>query len=167
ERLAFEERRVRRRPPPGRLDRPAAVRGDDQLGPGLVQPLPELPPRGGAAVAEIEVDGRGYGEDLRRAHFGGKCRRRRLRRRKGRRPDTGKGVPLAERGPDPGSRSKEADFARGRSTVETDAVDDVARGTPDVARLAAGRYRCGHSRATFCRLWRTLRRRAMRRGQYL
>ena len=66
--LGLPVERVRRRPPPGRLDRAAAVGRDDQVGPGLVQPLPDLPPRGCAAVAEVEVGGRRNREDLRRAH---------------------------------------------------------------------------------------------------
>src|SRR4029453_11924274 len=54
--LAFTIGRVRRSAPPRRLDRTAAVRRDDEVDPGLVEPLPELPPRGRAAVAEVEVD---------------------------------------------------------------------------------------------------------------
>ena len=68
ERLALAEARVRRGPPPRRLDRSAAVRRDDQVAAGLVQPLPELPPRGRAAVAEVEVDRRRDREDLRALH---------------------------------------------------------------------------------------------------
>jgi hypothetical protein len=64
EELALEVAGVRRRPPPGALDRPAAVRGDDQVGAGLVQALPELPPGGRAAVAEVEVDGGRDRQDL-------------------------------------------------------------------------------------------------------
>ena len=64
ERLALAIGRVRRGPPPGRLHRPAAVRRDDQVDAALVQPLPELPPRRRAAVAEVEVDGGRDGEDL-------------------------------------------------------------------------------------------------------
>src|SRR5205807_10622680 len=46
---------------------------------GLVEALPELPPRGRAAVAEVEVDGRGRDEQLGHAHAE-KCLRRALRR---------------------------------------------------------------------------------------
>ena len=60
--------RVRRRPPPRRLDRPAAVRRHDQVDADLVEPLPELPPRRRAAVAEVEVDRGRDREDLRRLH---------------------------------------------------------------------------------------------------
>jgi len=68
ERLGLAVERVRRGPPPGRLDRAAAIRRDDQVDAGLGHSLPELPPRGCAAVAEVEV-GRGRdGEDLRRLH---------------------------------------------------------------------------------------------------
>ena len=67
-RLALAVGRVRRRPPPGRLDRAAAVRRDDEVDAGLVHPLPELPPGGRAAVAEVEVDGGRDGEDLRWLH---------------------------------------------------------------------------------------------------
>ena len=64
-RLALAVGRVRRGSPPGRLDRPAAIRRDDEVDAGLVHPLPELPPGRRAAVAEVEVDrGRGR-EDLR------------------------------------------------------------------------------------------------------
>ena len=70
ERLALAVGRVRRGAPPRRLDRPAAVRRDDEVDALLVQPLPELPPGGRAAVAEVEVDGGGDGEDLGRAHAG-------------------------------------------------------------------------------------------------
>src|SRR5437764_7406343 len=66
--LALAVGRVRRRPPPGALDRPAAVRRDDQVDARLVHPLPELPPGGRAAVAKVEVDGRGDREDLGPAH---------------------------------------------------------------------------------------------------
>ena len=45
EALALDPGRVRRRPPPRRLDRPAAVGRHDQVGADLVQALPELPPR--------------------------------------------------------------------------------------------------------------------------
>src|ERR671939_350039 len=45
---------VRLRSPPGALDRPAAVRRDDQVDARLVHPLPELPPGRRAAVAEVE-----------------------------------------------------------------------------------------------------------------
>ena len=47
------------RPPVGR---------HDQVGADLVEPLPELPPRGRAAVAVVEVDRGRDGEDLRRLH---------------------------------------------------------------------------------------------------
>ena len=67
ERLALVVGRVRRGAPPRRLDRPPAVRRHDQVDALLVEALPELPPRGSAAVAEIEVDRRGDGEDLRPA----------------------------------------------------------------------------------------------------
>src|SRR6266540_1691095 len=89
-RLAVE--RVRRGPPPRRLDRLTAVGRDDQVGAGRVEPLPDLPPRGRAAVAEVEGGRRSDCEDLRRLHgakYGDRvCRfskppvsRRRLRRR--------------------------------------------------------------------------------------
>src|SRR5262249_27891048 len=68
ERLALAEGRVRRRTPPRALDRPAAVRRDDEVGALLVEPLPELPPGRRAAVAEVEVDRRGDAEELRPAH---------------------------------------------------------------------------------------------------
>ena len=68
ERLAFDVGRVRRRAPPGRFDRPPAVRRDDRGRHPPRRALPELPPRGRAAVAEVEVDGGRDGEDLRRAH---------------------------------------------------------------------------------------------------
>ena len=67
-RLALAVGRVRRDAPPGRLHRAAAVGRHDEVDPGLVHPLPELPPRGRAAVAEVEVDRRGDREDLRRRH---------------------------------------------------------------------------------------------------
>ena len=81
-RLALEVGRVRRGPPPRRLDRPPAVRRDDELGALVVQRLPELPPGGRAAVAEVEVDRGGDAEELGRTHPP-ECRRQRLRRRKG------------------------------------------------------------------------------------
>ena len=68
EALALDPGRVRRGAPPGRLDRPAAVRRHDQVDADLVQALPELPPRRRAAVAEVEVDRGRDGEDLRRLH---------------------------------------------------------------------------------------------------
>ena len=68
--LALDAGRVRRRPPPGRLDRLAPVRRHDQVDTDLVQPLPELPPRRRAAVAEVEVDRGRDREDLRRLHPG-------------------------------------------------------------------------------------------------
>src|SRR3954453_6573882 len=81
ERLALDVRRVRRRAPPRRLDRPTAVRRDDEVRALLVQPLPELPPRGRAAVEEVEVEG-GSGDE----QLGGppalQCLRGGLRRRK-------------------------------------------------------------------------------------
>ena len=67
-RLALAVRRVRRGAPPRRLDRPAAVRRDHEVDACLVHPLPQLPPRGRAAVAEVEIDRGSRGEDLRRAH---------------------------------------------------------------------------------------------------
>jgi hypothetical protein len=60
--LALAVGRVRRRPPPRRLDRAAAVRRDDEVDALLVEAFPELPPRGRAAVAEVEVDRRRDGE---------------------------------------------------------------------------------------------------------
>ena len=57
-------RRVRGRPPPRRFDRPPAIRGDDEIDALLVEALPELPPRGRAAVAEVEIDGGGGNEQL-------------------------------------------------------------------------------------------------------
>ena len=76
EALALDVGRVRRRPPPGRLDRPAAVRRHDEVDAHLVQPLPELPPRGRAAVAEVEVDRGRDGEDLAAPSSGRKCTER-------------------------------------------------------------------------------------------
>ena len=67
-RLALAVGGVRRGPPPGRLDGSAAVGRHDEVDAGLVHPLPELPPRRRAAVAEVEVDRGGDGEDLRRLH---------------------------------------------------------------------------------------------------
>ena len=64
ERLALDERRVGRRAPPGRLDRPSAVRRDDEIDAFLVEALPELPPRRRAAVAKVEIDGGGGDEQL-------------------------------------------------------------------------------------------------------
>src|SRR6266511_474768 len=61
-RLAVE--RVRSRPPPGRLDRPPPVGRDDEVDADLVEALPDLPPGGGAAVAEVEIGRRGDREDL-------------------------------------------------------------------------------------------------------
>ena len=66
--LALAVGRVRRGAPPRRLDRPAAIRRDDEVDPRLVQPLPELPPGRRAAVAEVEVDRGGDGEDPWSAH---------------------------------------------------------------------------------------------------
>ena len=68
EALTLDPGRVRRRPPPRRLDRTTAVRRHDQIGADLVEALPELPPRGRAAVTEVEVDRRRDREDLRRFH---------------------------------------------------------------------------------------------------
>ena len=65
-RLTLDVGRVRRDSPPRRLDGPPAVGRDDEVDPGLVHPLPQLPPRGRAAVTEVEVDRRGDREDLRR-----------------------------------------------------------------------------------------------------
>src|SRR5579884_3994449 len=103
--LALAVGRVRRRPPPGGLDRPAPVRRDDEVDALAVQALPELPPRGGAAVAEVEVDGGGDAEQAGRAHPSslaaacyGVVRTRRSRRRRARRPPApGPGRPLARR----------------------------------------------------------------------
>ncbi len=78
--LALAVGRVRRGPPPGRLDRPPAVGRHHEVDALLVQPLPELPPGRRAAVAEVEVDGGGDAEQLRRAHSR-KCRSPALRRR--------------------------------------------------------------------------------------
>ena len=66
--LALPIGRVRRGPPPRRLDRTAAVRRHDEVGARLVEALPELPPGRRAAVAEVEVDRRGDGEDAGSAH---------------------------------------------------------------------------------------------------
>src|SRR5206468_12995030 len=66
EQLALALARVGLGAPPGRSDRGAAVRRQDQIDAGLVHPLPDLPPRRRAAVAEREVDGRDDREDLRR-----------------------------------------------------------------------------------------------------
>src|SRR5439155_18618930 len=65
ERLAFQIHRIVDRPPPGRLDRASAVRGDDEVGTGLVEALPQLPPRGSDAVSVREVDRRSDRQDLR------------------------------------------------------------------------------------------------------
>jgi hypothetical protein len=67
-RLALAVGGVRLRAPPRALDGPAAVRRDDQVDPGLVHSLPELPPRRGAAIAEVKIDRRGDSQDLRRTH---------------------------------------------------------------------------------------------------
>ena len=74
EALALDPGRVRRRPPPGRLDRPAPVRRDDQVGADLVEPLPQLPPSRRAAVAVVEVDRGRDNEDFRRLHQRGSLR---------------------------------------------------------------------------------------------
>ena len=58
------------RAPPGRLDRTAAIRRHDEVDAGLVHALPELPPRGRTAVAEVEVDGGRHREKLRSLHGG-------------------------------------------------------------------------------------------------
>ena len=68
ERLTLEVGRVRGCSPPGRLDRPAAVGGDDEVGTFLVEALPQLPPRRGAAVPKVEIDRGGDGEDPGRTH---------------------------------------------------------------------------------------------------
>src|SRR3954451_8114609 len=81
ERLDLDVRRVWRGAPPRRAGPPAAVRRDDEVRALLVQPLPELPPRGRAAVAEVEVDGGSGDEQLWRAHAL-QCLRGGLRRRK-------------------------------------------------------------------------------------
>src|SRR5689334_23442816 len=67
-RLGLEVGRVGRAAPVGRLDRPPAIGRDGELGPLVVQGTPELPPRGGAAVAEVEVDRRGDAEKPGSAH---------------------------------------------------------------------------------------------------
>src|SRR2546425_2606126 len=58
---------IGRRPPPRRFDRPSAVRRDDEVDADLVEALPDLPPRGRAAVAEVEIGRRGHRQDLWRA----------------------------------------------------------------------------------------------------
>ena len=64
ERLSFEKGRVGGSTPPRRLDGTSAVGRDDEIDAFLIEALPELPPRGSAAVTEIEVDGRGGDEQL-------------------------------------------------------------------------------------------------------
>src|SRR5215218_6893017 len=64
ERLAFVEGRVGSRAPPRRLNGSAAIRRDDEIDADLVHALPELPPRGRAPIAEVEVDRRGDGENF-------------------------------------------------------------------------------------------------------
>ena len=66
--LAFPIGRIGSGAPPRALDRPATVGGDDQIGAGLVHPLPQLPPGRGAAVLEVEVDSGGNGQDAGRSH---------------------------------------------------------------------------------------------------
>src|SRR6185437_1890827 len=82
ERLALVKGRVRRGAPPRRLDRPAAVGGHDEVDTLLAEALPELPPGGGAAVAEVEVDRGRDREDPGGGAHAGKCRRGRLRSRR-------------------------------------------------------------------------------------
>ncbi len=72
--------RARRTPPPrGSIGFGAVRHHGDSTGrprygvtirsmPASCHPLPELPPRGRAAVPEVEIDRRGDGEDLRRLH---------------------------------------------------------------------------------------------------
>src|SRR5262249_50386377 len=66
--LALTVGRIRRGAPPGRLDRAAPVRRHDEVDALLVEPLPELPPGGRAAVAEVEVDRGRDAEQLRGTH---------------------------------------------------------------------------------------------------
>src|SRR5206468_8191794 len=67
EELTFAVAGVGLDPPPRRLDCPPPVRRDDQVAACRVQALPELPPGGSAAIAEVEIDRRGHSEDLRTA----------------------------------------------------------------------------------------------------
>ena len=74
EHLAFAVARVGLGAPPGRFDRGPAVRREDQVDPGLVHPLPDLPPGGRAAVPEMEVDRGDDRKYLRRPHSALVCR---------------------------------------------------------------------------------------------
>ena len=65
EHLPLPVARIRLGSPPGRLDCAAPVGGDDQVAAGPMQPFPELPPGRRAPVAEVEIDSRGDGQDLR------------------------------------------------------------------------------------------------------
>ena len=67
-RLTLAVRRVRGRPPPRRLDRAAAVGRHDEVDPFFAETFPQLPPRGRAAVAKVEIDGGRDGEDPGGAH---------------------------------------------------------------------------------------------------
>src|SRR4029450_6681256 len=69
-RLALPKRRVGGDAPPRRLPGSPAVRRDDEVDSRLGHALPQLPPRGRAAVAEVEVDRGRDREDLRRPHRG-------------------------------------------------------------------------------------------------
>ncbi len=80
ERLGLAVGGIRLGAPPRALDGTPPVRRHDQIRAGLVHPLPELPPRGRAAVAEVEVHGGRDGEDLGRLH-GRECVRSVLRSR--------------------------------------------------------------------------------------
>ena len=66
--LSLAIRRIRGHAPPWRFDRAPTVRRDEEVDARFVQPLPELPPGRGAAVAVVEVDRRGDGEQLWGAH---------------------------------------------------------------------------------------------------
>ena len=68
EELALAIARVGLGSPPGCGDRTPTVWRQDQIDTGLVHALPDLPPRGRAAVAEVQIDGRDDAEKLRGAH---------------------------------------------------------------------------------------------------
>jgi len=66
--LALAIARVRLRPPPGRGDWTPTIWRQDQVDAGLVHALPDLPPRGRAAIAEVQIDGRDDAKKLRGTH---------------------------------------------------------------------------------------------------
>src|SRR5215510_7687064 len=68
EELGLPVARVRLGPPPRSVDGSPSVWSHDQVAARLVEALPELPPGGRAAVAEVEVDRRGDSQDLRGFH---------------------------------------------------------------------------------------------------